>query len=379
MAGQRTGREAAVTVFVVIVVGVASFGLAVFASNPGNTANSVSSKRTQLPRQPNSYSVTTPSGLKLDVNLNATTIGVGSALGARVTFYNPFDRNLSVLTTSPPNPTIAAWTADDFVCSSNSLNLLAAYALFQGHYSPENISSAGDPLVLAPPVYLPCMGAFGTGSAVFLPDSSNASLGWPEGTYGVLSTNATTEYCQDVPNLAGTYSIECPVGSSLFGYWDNVTCCLGAATTSSSHFHYLPPGEYTLAVVDEWNQTICAPFEVSTASKNHVGDASAQITGYNGGHEVSVSLENIGESPIASLNASLAGFALPTTTYSFSFNDTSSTNPAVPGKTITSATTVVGSAIDPTKQYALTIAGYLANGTRFSYSGRVWIVPLGRN
>ncbi len=330
--------------------------------------SSRSSQQSSHSQLPSTYSVTAPSGLELNLNLNATTIGMGSALGAQISFYNPLDQNLSVSIANSPNSTIAAWTNDDFVCGDNTLFSLGAYALFQGHYSSENLSSAVTPLWLAPPVALPCI-VQGSDSVVFLPDSSNASLGVLGGLYR-LATNATTEYCG---NASDTH---CPEGTSLFGYWAPVKgyLDLGAATTSSPYFHYLSPGQYTLAVEDEWNQTICAPFQVSATSNNHVGAVSVAIAGYSPeGHEVTMSLENIGLAPIASLNASLRGLVgTPTTVFAFSFN-ASSSNPVLTGQRIQSAPTLVGAGINTAEQYPLTVTGTLLNGVRFSYVNQVLV------
>jgi hypothetical protein len=333
----------------------------------GNGASS-SSTSTTGERPPSAYSVTAPSGLELDLDLNATTIGVGSALGAQITFFNPLDQNISVPVANSPNPTIAAWTNDDFVCDGNSMYSLAAYALFQGRYSEENVSSAGTPLLLAPPVALSCIGQQAD-SVVFLPDSSNASLGGEAGLYRI-ATNATTEYCGD----------GCPAGTSLFGYWAPVEGLdLGEATTSSPYFHYLSPGQYTLVVEDEWNQTIYAPFQVSATSKNHIGAVSVTMKYGQEGREVSVSLENVGSTPIASLNASLTGFpTAPTAIYSFVFN-ASTSDPLLAGQSVQSVPTLVGAGIDTTKQYPLTVTGTLLNGTQFSYAERVGVVLLGQN
>lgn len=380
MARQSLRTETAAIVFVIMLAVVASIGVISFISHSGNGVNSSSTSTTNGEQPPSSYSVTAPSGLELNLNLNATTMGVGSALGAQITFFNPLKENLSIPVEYSSNSKIAAWTDSDFVCGGNSLYFLAAYALFQGRYSPENVSSAGTPLLLAPPAGFSCLSPLRPNVVIFLPNSSNASLGEQGGPYQ-LSTNVTTEYCENVPNLAGTYSTSCPVGTSVFGYWAQVNCCLEGdkATTSSPYFHYLPPGEYTLVVEDEWNQTICAPFLVSAASDNHVGAVSVAIAGYGQeGREVSVSLENVGQAPIASLNASLTGFPTsPTAVYSFVFN-TSSSRLLLAGQIVQSTPTLVGSGIDPAKQYPLTVTGTLSNGTQFAYTKQVWVIPLGQ-
>ena len=90
-----------------------------------------------------------------------------------------------------------------------------------------------------------------------------------------------------------------------------------------------------------------------------------------------MSLENIGEAPIGSLNASLTGFpAAPTAVYSFAFN-ASSSNPLLADQTAKTAPTLVAYGLTPTKQYPLTVTGTLLNGTRFSYVQQVWVVTLG--
>jgi hypothetical protein len=143
----------------------------------------------------------------------------------------------------------------------------------------------------------------------------------------------------------------------LLGPVAKCSCMAGsAATTSSPYFHYLSPGEYTLVVEDEWNQTICAPFQVSATSKNHIGAVSVTILGNSPeGGKVNMSLKNIGQAPIASLSASLTGFpAASVVVYSFVFN-ASSSNPLLAGQSAQSPSTLVGYGLSPTKQYPLTV------------------------
>jgi hypothetical protein len=97
------------------------------------------------------------------------------------------------------------------------------------------------------------------------------------------------------------------------------------------------------------------------------------------GREVSISVENVGSAPIASLSASMTGFTTsPAAVYSFAFN-ASSSNPLLPGQRAQSAPSLVGAGIDTVEQYPLTLAGTLLNGTHFSYARQVWVVPLGGN
>jgi hypothetical protein len=194
--------------------------------------------------------------------LNATTIRQGGALTAVITIFNLLAENLSVAPDYSSNSTIGHWNENDFICDNSPIWSLAGYALFQGHYSSENISSAGNPLELAPSVVLPYVFPFNPDLFVLLPDSSSAA-----GYFAVLSanpilanltTNARTESC-----TATLSTSECPVGDSLFGYWNTTGALFPQnATTSSKYFHYFSIGEYTLVTEDIWGQTTYAYFQV---------------------------------------------------------------------------------------------------------------------
>ena len=107
------------------------------------------------------------------------------------------------------------------------------------------------------------------------------------------------------------------------------------------------------------------------------------IPPYNpGGPTVTVTLENAGDAPIASLNATLsdaspatnlAGFNGP---YSFEFN-ASSSNPLLPAQSAQDTRTLTGAGFTAGTDYPLTINGSFANGTRFSYTVPVQVVPPG--
>jgi hypothetical protein len=200
----------------------------------------------------------------LQVDLNATMIRQGGAVTAVITIVNVLPENISIAPNYPSNSTIAQWNEKDFVCNNSPIWSLAGYALLQGHYSSENISSAGAPLELAPPVALPCAFPFNPALFVLLPDGSNA-VGYyaTPGANSIqvnLEANARTESCTSTPQTS-----ECPVGDSLFGYWN--TTGVGAlplenATTSSQYFHHFPSGQYTLVTEDIWGQTDYSYFQV---------------------------------------------------------------------------------------------------------------------
>jgi len=201
---------------------------------------------------------------ELQVELNGTTIRQGGALTAVITIFNPLPENLSVAPDYSSNSTIAHWNEYDFWCDGSAMWSLAGYALFQGHYSSENISSAGNPLELAPQVALPCALEPNPVLIVLLPESSSAeayySMQGSSPAPATLTVSAGTGFC-----VSTQYSGECSAGDGLFGYWN--TTGIGAltiqnASTSSEYFHYFSPGQYTLVTEDVWGQTTYAYFQV---------------------------------------------------------------------------------------------------------------------
>lgn len=278
MVPQRPGVRAPIAAFVVVIlVIVGVMGLVSVTLPLGGVSESSSSTTTQE-QHPTFFSMVSSSGLQLQLKLNATTIQAGSSLMAQITLFNPLDENVSIFVPNlASNSTMTTWNDHDFVCSQNSMWNLAGYALFKGHYSSDNLSSAGEPLMLAPPVSLSCINN-GRGLFVFLPNSSNAMVfDSPDtnqpATLWHATTNATSESCKNsFESVIGR--TECPVGASLFGYWSEPPSGLlesGAATTSSSYFHYFPPGQYTLVVEDIWGGTFYAHFQVTSPLGRPVG------------------------------------------------------------------------------------------------------------
>jgi hypothetical protein len=330
------------------------------------------------------------SGLRLQITLNATTVQAGSPLTAQVSLFNTLDTNLSLTpdlpansTNVPAKSTIGSWNSYDFFCGSNPTWSLAGYALFGGYYSSGNISSAGKPLTMIPPVLIECPASTSPDRIVFLPDGSRAVAYYAQSASADASEaamNATTATCaytsEDETNCSGS--------TSLFGYWNSTAdVFLQNATTSSQYFHYFSPGEYTLAVQDMWNQTIYAHFQVVAALSSPVEAVSVvgPIPPYNpGGPVISVTLKNVGDAPITSLNATLVlepppnnpgGFSVP---YSFVFN-VSSTNPLLPGQSTQDSRTLIGAAFETGLDYPLMISGPFADGLyQFSYTVEVQVV-----
>jgi hypothetical protein len=114
----------------------------------------------------------------------------------------------------------------------------------------------------------------------------------------------------------------------------------------------------------------------TSGSPVEVVSVTGPIPPYNpGGPVVSVELENVGDIPITSLNATLPSVpGGPHVPYSFVFNVNSS-NPLLPGQSIQETRTLIGASIDSSVEYPLTISGTLMHGTEFSYAVLVHIVP----
>ncbi|MDA4118302.1 MAG: hypothetical protein OK455_08160, partial [Thaumarchaeota archaeon] len=73
---------------------------------------------------------------------------------------------------------IFAWNGYDYVCSDSPSQGLATFAVFKGHYSKGNISSAGAPLKEGPPFIPPCpsLGLFSGGPITFLPNGDQTTI-----------------------------------------------------------------------------------------------------------------------------------------------------------------------------------------------------------
>jgi hypothetical protein len=204
------------------------------------------------------------SHLQLRIEMNASAILPEGAIRAQVILSNPLDSNLTAIVPESSNSTVSNWNEYDFLCGGASLNSVVGFALFQGHYVPENLSLAGEPLTLAPPLLPPCATYPAPLFLVYLPSGSNA---WAYSSYPQVPPfmvqtilNATTVICS-TGDSGGT---TCGPSSGLFGYWQGpVSGPMGNYTTSSPDFHYFSPGQYTLVAEDAWGHQAFAYFEVT--------------------------------------------------------------------------------------------------------------------
>jgi len=259
------------------------------------TATTTISSGVTLENTPVLYtSSISPQGLQLRVTLNSSNIQSHGEVAAQIELVNTLNRNVSL--TFEANQNISAWN-EDFFCGENPSRSLVGFALFSGHFSAENVSTAGSPLQLAAPVAIPCPISLGLNDSTFLPNSDRTiSFSYysqtQEPSYRVTAeVNATTGYCLDSA---------CGTSSGLLGYW-NPGFGYTANTTFTSHdFNYFPAGEYTIVAADDWIQTVYAHFQVNlagsyTTTTNPANNLQLQFSGRFGpstdGDLVSVSVE----------------------------------------------------------------------------------------
>ncbi len=202
--------------------------------------------------------------LRLQVQLNSSTIRPGGAIFAEIVLLNQFGMNLSVIPPNHADPTIGTWNGYDYVCGGGEFSTMVGYALFRGHFDSGNLSSAGNPLALAPPVAIPCAVFPSPSLFIFLPHGNATWAYWSSpsspASYARAILNASTRVSY-VNSFGGTM---CGGGNSLYGYWDqNPVMSCDSATTNSTEFHYFPPGQYTLAAEAAWGQQAFGYFSVS--------------------------------------------------------------------------------------------------------------------
>jgi hypothetical protein len=199
-----------------------------------------------------------PQGLQLEVTLNSSSIQSHGGISARVEAFNTLNRNVS-LSGLVQNQNISEWSGDDYVCDSPST--IVGFALFRGHFAAGNISVAGQPLQLAPPEVIYCAASMQPVAVTFLPKGDQAvatdvfQISYPV----TVSVNATTGDCGDNPELVGLCT-----RTALSGYWNDSIPAQGALNFTSPAFVYFPPGEYTVAATDLWNQYVYATFAVQS-------------------------------------------------------------------------------------------------------------------
>jgi hypothetical protein len=270
-------KEAIAAVLVIAIIAGAGVGYFV-GVNKGVTRTTTVYLRTSTYSSPVSSL-----GLELQITLNSTAIQYGGALAAKVALLNTLSENLSLAPRY--SSVLSSWEANDFLCGNSpdwgDKWAVDGFAVFSGHFTVANLSSAGSQLVLAPPVAIGCISRPNPNTLVMLPKSDvavalyNLSSLPPEVTRTLI--NASTLSC--APNGRGATACG-DLDGALFGYWDFSSPGMSVqdANTSSPHFHYFSPGQYTLVAEDLWNDTTFAYFDVT----NTTSSASSAVTTCSG-------------------------------------------------------------------------------------------------
>jgi hypothetical protein len=197
-----------------------------------------------------------PDGLQLKMVLNATSMRPDGAIFGNVTVVNTSDQNATVPTQQSQN--ITSW---DYYNDNCMAEYFVGYAVFSGHYTGGNISSAGTPLELVPRTATAgCPGGPFPSPITFLPGMSDREkVGMfldpaspHDGPFPDL-VNVTTDVCKDSESLVFGCLASYP---GLVGYWN-----MSASTPTVVPFS---PGKYTILAWDDWNQYAYATFVVSS-------------------------------------------------------------------------------------------------------------------
>jgi hypothetical protein len=229
-----------------------------------------------------------PQGLQLQILQNATQIAYGTGIFASVELSNTLPVNLTLNVNYSSDGDIVAWDNLDFLCNISGVEDVFGFAVYSGHYTALNVSEAGSPLDLVPPVAISC-----PNSNYFQPyilqvefspsnDSGNFllqnnSLVTPPNNFtDTMMMNITTEDCynftspsiinQTVTTESSAFS--CGPTNGLFGYWTPpasgfcYTPGIPNQTLSACKVNLLPIGSYTIVAEDLWNQTAFAYFQV---------------------------------------------------------------------------------------------------------------------
>lgn len=260
-----------------------------------------------------------PTGLQLQITLNTTTVQPGGRLTAQISLFNTLATNVSVPTDYSANPNIADWDNYDWLCGvSFTVEDTYGFALFQGDYGAGNLTQAGVPILLAPPVAISCPNRFYNQAYIqnveFAPNSSLATLSanasfasdFKDQTVD-MSRNATTGSCTTSPYKHSGSATENGVtttstgtqlawgcgtedANSLTGYWtmpsngtyveidasSNATITQGLNNLYDDYFHQFSPGSYTMVAEDMWGQAVFAHFQmVAAASSSSITRTSA--------------------------------------------------------------------------------------------------------
>ncbi len=225
--GSTAASFAVVLLIVVIVTGVGLFSTMQLGPKPGIT-----------PGLTSTATVTSANGLRLAVSSNASTITVGQELNISLSIVNALPH---VNVVKPSNDwllrgvPVALWPPCYF-------GLPAEAAVLQGDYDSQNIQSAANVTFS----YV-CMEGVNVDHVIFQPNGDQVNL---TGLYDVTGTNQSL----------GPFHMS--LSFTTGGYWNlqnlsrelNIPILGEQYPPRSPAYVPFSPGEYTIAVADEWGQ-----------------------------------------------------------------------------------------------------------------------------
>jgi hypothetical protein len=211
------------------------------------------------PSSPSSATVTSVNGLRLTASSNASELAVGQHLNVSLSIVNTLPK---INIVKPSNEwlmhgvPVALWPPCYF-------GLPAEAAVLQGYYSSQAIQSAANVTFN----YI-CMEGVNVDHVIFQPNSDQVNL---TGLYDVTGANQSL----------GPFHMS--LSFTTGGYWNlqNLSKELNIPILGEQYpprppaFIPFVPGEYTIAVGDEWGQLVTLHFEVQLSSQGSTRQSEA--------------------------------------------------------------------------------------------------------
>jgi hypothetical protein len=298
---------------VAAIIAIIAVAGAVYLPLTTTTTTPVGTSYTTQHNFPTTYSSTSTTNSQLQINLNTSKIQYGGHLSVKIELFNPSSESVSLNVNYSNNQTILNWNSKDFLCSLGPVQNLFGFALYQGYYTSQNISTASNQLVLAPSAGIGCPTTYqpNISKVTIAPGSDSANFS--NGNSQNLEINATTESCRTQGQ-----GYECGGGASLYGFWTsppaNKSCNqIYPLNQTAPHGMYYPPncnlvsfpvGSYTLVSQDLWNHTVYAYFQVVNQSglvtpvSISATINSSIIQRYSSALKVTVTVQNNGSTTI---------------------------------------------------------------------------------
>jgi hypothetical protein len=238
----------------VLIAVIATSGVAIELNNLSIPSMQASSSGTSRTFSSGVFS----NALQLEVTLNSTSINSKGAISVHMELVNTLNQSISFSGVAPNDDIFQLWGPFSYYCFQNPSDFLVGGAVFQGHYTPENISAAPVLWIAAPTGGPPGCGQVGVHfptTVTFLPNGDRVTSP-DDSALTRAEANLTTGQCVADASAGGCLWVP---GPSLDGYWNSTAVAGGNETTN---FVYFLPGEYTIVAADDWNQYVYATFVV---------------------------------------------------------------------------------------------------------------------